>query len=208
MTFMMVDKVEEETPRTRGRPRKRIQKAQQIPGDVHLSNFPIMSISVSSHILAALFSNNGTVPLQVYFVLLANLLSFTTVRKSTRGKKVSTEDGREEEKEAADVLPSTLLDASSSLDRKLSILQGDGQPQVQETDVGTVNQAGIEAADAGQELQPECLENQTQDGCSEEAEEKDGQSRADIKGTMIKNGPRLPFSVLNKESASLIKSEV
>lgn len=96
--------------------------------------------------------------------------SFTTVRKSTRGKK----DEREEEKAAADVPPPTSLDASSS--------PSAGRPEIQRTEA--TRRAHVDAASAGQELQPELPENQTEEGCMEEGEEeKEGWSRADIKGT-------------------------
>nr|XP_046236930.1 uncharacterized protein LOC124054689 isoform X2 [Scatophagus argus] len=101
----------------------------------------------------------------------------TAVRKSTRGKKVSTKDEKEEEKEPADVVP-TSVDASLSLDRHPSTLSSDGQ-QVQKTEVDAASQADISAASAGQELHPL---NQTPEGGVEQGEEeKERWSRADIK---------------------------
>ncbi|XP_031706966.1 uncharacterized protein LOC116385549 isoform X1 [Anarrhichthys ocellatus] len=106
----------------------------------------------------------------------------TPVRKSTRGKKVTAKDEREQETEPAgtDVLPPTALDASSSLDKGPSVVSSVGQPEIQKTEVEAAGQADIDAASAGQELQPECPENQT---CVEEGEkeEKEGGSRVDIK---------------------------
>lgn len=97
---------------------------------------------------------------------------------------MSAKDEREEEKEAADVLPPTSLDASSSLEKDLS-LSSDGQPEAQKTqmEVAAASQADTNAASAGQELQPEHPENQTLEGCLKEGEEKkEGWSQADIKG--------------------------
>ncbi|KAK9524971.1 hypothetical protein VZT92_017327 [Zoarces viviparus] len=106
----------------------------------------------------------------------------TPVRKSTRGKKVTAKDEREEETEpaGADVLPPTALDACSSLDKGPSAVSSVGQPEIQKTEVEAAGQADIDAASAGQELQPERPENQT---CVEEGEEKEkeGGSRVDIK---------------------------
>ncbi|XP_027143700.1 uncharacterized protein LOC104936243 isoform X4 [Larimichthys crocea] len=92
----------------------------------------------------------------------------TPVRKSARGKKVSTD----EEKEAADVPPPTSLDASSSSDKDPSTSLSDGQQEVQKTEVEAASQTDVEASSAGYELQPERPENQT-------VEER--LSRADIK---------------------------
>ncbi|TKS93077.1 Matrin-3 [Collichthys lucidus] len=92
----------------------------------------------------------------------------TPVRKSARGKKVSTD----EEKEAADVLPPTSLDASSSSDKDPSTSLSDGQQDFQRTEVEAASQTHDEASSAGHELQPERPENQT-------VEER--LSRADIK---------------------------
>ncbi|TKS93076.1 Zinc finger protein 638 [Collichthys lucidus] len=92
----------------------------------------------------------------------------TPVRKSARGKKVSTD----EEKEAADVPPPTSLDASSSSDKDPSTSLSGGQQDVQRTEVEAASQTHDEASSAGHELQPERPENQT-------VEER--LSRADIK---------------------------
>uniref|UniRef100_A0A8C9WYX2 Matrin-type domain-containing protein n=1 Tax=Sander lucioperca TaxID=283035 RepID=A0A8C9WYX2_SANLU len=109
----------------------------------------------------------------------------TPVRKSTRGKTVTAIDEREQELEptSTDVLPPTLLDASSSLDNDPSTLSSDGQPEIQKTEVEAASPADMEAASAGQELQPEHPENQTLEGCVEEGEQekKEGRSRADLK---------------------------
>ncbi|KAM9335506.1 uncharacterized protein ABDE67_020491 [Symphorus nematophorus] len=107
----------------------------------------------------------------------------TPVRKSARGKKVSTKDEREEEEEEnepADVLPPTSISASSSLDKDPSTLSSDGQPEVQKTEVEVeaASQADVDAASAGQELQPERPKNQTLEGGEEE---KEGRSRTDVK---------------------------
>ncbi|KAM9335917.1 uncharacterized protein ABDE67_020909 [Symphorus nematophorus] len=107
----------------------------------------------------------------------------TPVRKSTRGKKVSTKDEREEEEEnePADVLPPTSLSASSSLDKDPSTSSADGQSEVQKTEVEVeaASQADVDAASAGQELQPERHENQTLEGGEEE--KKEGRSRTDVR---------------------------
>ncbi|XP_038588417.1 uncharacterized protein LOC119913158 [Micropterus salmoides] len=112
-------------------------------------------------------------------------------RKSTREKKVGTKDDREEGKEPADVLPSTSLDASSSLDKDLSTLLGDGQPESQkaEAEVEAAGQADVDAASAGYEEHPK---NQTLEQCVEE--EKEGRSRTDIK-------------VLSKQRGELVAPE-
>ncbi|XP_038587135.1 uncharacterized protein LOC119912168 isoform X2 [Micropterus salmoides] len=110
----------------------------------------------------------------------------TPVRKSTRGKKVGTKDEREEEEKEpaeADVLPPTSLDAS--LDKDLSTLSSDGQPEIQKTEaeVEAAGRADVDAApaaSAGQEPQPENPKNL--EGCVEAGEEeKEGRSRVDIK---------------------------
>ncbi|XP_045920987.1 uncharacterized protein LOC123980581 isoform X2 [Micropterus dolomieu] len=105
----------------------------------------------------------------------------TPKRKSTREKKVGTKDDREEGKEPADVLPSTSLDASSSLDKDLSTLLGDGQPESRkaEAEVEAAGQADVDAASAGYEPPLEHPKNQTLEQCVEE--EKKGRSRTDIK---------------------------
>lgn len=104
---------------------------------------------------------------------------------------MGTKDDREEGKEPADVLPSTSLDASSSLDKDLSTLLGDGQPESQkaEAEVEAAGQADVDAASAGYEEHPK---NQTLEQCVEE--EKEGRSRTDIKGTESRKKNRLrPF---------------
>ncbi len=88
---------------------------------------------------------------------------------------MSAKDEREVEKESAgaDVLPPISLHASSSLDKDLSTLSSDGQPEIQKTE-----------PDPEQEPQPERPENQPLEGCVEEGEEeKNRRSRPDIKGT-------------------------
>lgn len=108
---------------------------------------------------------------------------------------MSAKDEREEEKEAADLPPPTSLDATSSLDKDPSTMSSDGQPEAQKTEVDAASRADIDAASAGQKLQPELPENQTLKGCLEGAEEeKEGRSRADIKGTEKKKDGLRPFS--------------
>lgn len=107
---------------------------------------------------------------------------------------MSAKDEREEEKEVADVPPPTSLDATSSLDKDPSTMSSDGQPEAQKTEVDAASRADIDAASAGQKLQPELPENQTLEGCLEGEEEKEGQSRADIKGTEKKKDGLRPFS--------------
>lgn len=104
---------------------------------------------------------------------------------------MSAKDEREEEKEAADVPPPTSLDAPSSLDKDPSTMSSDGQLETQKTEVEAASQADSEAASAGQKLQPELPENQTLEGGEEE---KEGRSRADIKGTEKKKDGLRPFS--------------
>ncbi|XP_041820824.1 zinc finger protein 638-like isoform X2 [Chelmon rostratus] len=108
----------------------------------------------------------------------------TPVRKSTRGKKVSTNGETEEEKEPADVLPPASLDASSSPDKDSSTPSSDGhlETQKKEAEVEAASRAGVDAASAERELRPETPDNQTLDGCVEEGEEeKEGWSRTDTK---------------------------
>ena len=97
---------------------------------------------------------------------------------------MSAKDSTEEEKQA--------LDASTSSDKNPSTLSSDVPPEVQKKDEeeeeeeegGAARQADISASSAGQETQPELPEVQTPDECVEEGEEeKEGWSRADIKGT-------------------------
>ncbi|XP_038587133.1 mucin-17-like isoform X2 [Micropterus salmoides] len=104
----------------------------------------------------------------------------TPVRKSTRGKKVCKREGKQTSE--ADVLPPTSLNASSSLDKDLSTLSSDGQPEIQKTEaeVEAAGRADVDAASAGQEPQPENPKNL--EGCVEAGEEeKEGRSRVDIK---------------------------
>lgn len=106
--------------------------------------------------------------------------SFTTVRKSTRGKNIA-KDEREEEKESShtDVPPPTLLDYSSSLDKDTSLLSG-GQAEV-----ASVSQVDIDVTCAGQEPQPEHRENPNQETeqCVEQGEEeKQELGKGNIKG--------------------------
>ncbi|TDG99472.1 hypothetical protein EPR50_G00194850 [Perca flavescens] len=127
-----------------------------------------------------------------------------TVRKSTRGKTVTATEEREEELEPAstEVLPPTPLDASSSLDTDPSTLSSDGQPEIQRAEVEAASPADIEAASAGQELQPEHPGDQTLEGCVEEGEQekKAGRSRADIK--VVSKLRREPVGPESKRSRS------
>uniref|UniRef100_UPI0037E8B342 uncharacterized protein n=1 Tax=Semicossyphus pulcher TaxID=241346 RepID=UPI0037E8B342 len=101
----------------------------------------------------------------------------TPVRKSTRGKDVSSQEEREEEKEPNEELPPTSLKASSSLDKDSSKGSSVDQLLVQETtEVGAVRQPDTDAPSAGPEPQPK---DKTLEGCVEE--EKEGRSRTDIK---------------------------
>uniref|UniRef100_UPI0037E91895 enolase-phosphatase E1-like n=1 Tax=Semicossyphus pulcher TaxID=241346 RepID=UPI0037E91895 len=94
----------------------------------------------------------------------------TPVRKSTRGKNVSSQEEREKENESTDEVPPTPREASL-LDKSQS------KPEIQEiAEVEAASPVDIDAAFAGQEQQPE---NKTLEGCVEEEEE--GRSRADIK---------------------------
>lgn len=95
---------------------------------------------------------------------------------------MSPEDEREDQKEAADVLPPPSLHASSSADKDLSALSRDTQLEVQKTktEVEAANEADINAASAGQELQEEHPENQTVEEKRGE-EEKEERSRVDVK---------------------------
>ncbi|CAB1417832.1 unnamed protein product [Pleuronectes platessa] len=117
-TLVTVDEVEEEekkeTPRTRGRPKKRSRK--------------------------------------------------TPVRKSARGKKVV-----EQAESGSDAPPPTSLDASSSLDKDPSMLSSDSQQEIQKASLEGAGHSDIDAASAGQDLQPEAPENQRLEG--EEATE-------------------------------------
>ncbi|XP_059210782.1 uncharacterized protein LOC131989550 isoform X2 [Centropristis striata] len=96
----------------------------------------------------------------------------TPVRRSTRGKNVTTKDEKEEEEKepaCSDVLP------PAPLDKDLSV----SQPEIQKTEreEETENQADLDA-----EPQPEPGENQELEECVEEGEEeKEGWSRANSK---------------------------
>ncbi|XP_071315887.1 microtubule-associated protein futsch-like [Trachinotus anak] len=106
----------------------------------------------------------------------------SSVRKSTRGKKVGAQDEREEGNESAgsDNPPHTSVDPSSSLDKDPLTLSSDSQQENQKAEVEGANHANIHAASVGQELQPE---NQNLERCVEQGEEddKEGRSREDIK---------------------------
>ncbi|XP_069028196.1 uncharacterized protein [Embiotoca jacksoni] len=91
----------------------------------------------------------------------------TPVRKSTRGKKVSSADEAEKEKEAP-----VSLDSSSSVDKDPSAAPSDEQPDLHRTEVEAENQADLRVDSSGQQQQPECPENQTLEGCVEEGEEE------------------------------------
>ncbi|XP_034424646.1 uncharacterized protein LOC117751817 isoform X5 [Hippoglossus hippoglossus] len=93
----------------------------------------------------------------------------TPVRKSARGRKV---DEREEQESGSCVPPPTSLEASSSLDKDPSALSTDGQQEIQKEEEEGANPPDIEAASAGEDLQPESLEAE---------EEKEGWSSADVK---------------------------
>ena len=90
----------------------------------------------------------------------------TTVRKSTRGKKVGANDDKEE-KEAADNLP-TSHKVSLSLDHHQSRFSSDDQLEAHKTQVTAVSQADITTASAGQQLQSEFPGIQVYKGCEEE----------------------------------------
>lgn len=106
--------------------------------------------------------------------------SFTSVRKSTRGKKVSPED----QKEPADVLPPPSLHASSSADKDSSVSSGDTRLKVQKMKVEAADEADVSAASAGQKLQEEPPENQTEQEKQAE-EEKEGRSEVEVKGQRV-----------------------
>ena len=100
------------------------------------------------------------------------------MRKSARGKKVSAKDIIAEEQQA--------LDASSPSDKNPSTLLSGVPPEVQkkEEEVEAARQTDVSASSAGQKTQPQLPEVQTPEQCVEEGEEeKEGWSRADIKGT-------------------------
>lgn len=92
------------------------------------------------------------------------------MRKSVRGKKgVATHERENAETES---LPAASLE-SSSLDKNVSVLSSDDKPNSQKTQEKPESQPDVDAASAGQQQQPECLDNQTQEG----------PSRSDVKGT-------------------------
>ncbi|KAM6894152.1 uncharacterized protein PEZ65_021828 [Lycodopsis pacificus] len=125
----------------------------------------------------------------------------TPVRKSTRGKKVTAKDEREEETEpaGADVLPPTALDACSSLDKGPSAASSVGQPEIQKTEVEAAGQADSDAASAGQELQLERPENQT---CVEEGEKEEKDIKAASKRRRELLGPEAKRSRSQSPSVS------
>ncbi|XP_005753485.1 uncharacterized protein LOC102204272 isoform X1 [Pundamilia nyererei] len=85
------------------------------------------------------------------------------VRKSVRGKKgVATHEREDAETES---LPAASLE-SSSLDKNVSVLSSDDKPDSQKTEEKPESQPDVDAASAGQQQQPECLDNQTQEGLS------------------------------------------
>lgn len=104
-----------------------------------------------------------------------------TVRKSTKGETLSK---NKEEKETDDCLPPTSLKAPSSLNKTLSMLSNDAQPEAQKTEEEVEASSQTDISTAGHQ-QPHVLpKNQTVERCVEGgAEEKQRQSRADIKGT-------------------------
>ncbi|XP_041635686.1 uncharacterized protein LOC121504720 [Cheilinus undulatus] len=103
----------------------------------------------------------------------------TPVRKSTRGKAVSTEDKREEEKKPTEELLPTLLPAasSSSVDKDSSSLSKDIKVEVQVT---AEAEQDINSASAGPEPQQE---NKAQEECVEEkgVKEREERCQADVK---------------------------
>ncbi|XP_053271921.1 zinc finger protein 638 [Pleuronectes platessa] len=83
----------------------------------------------------------------------------TPVRKSARGKKVV-----EQAESGSDAPPPTSLDASSSLDKDPSTLSSDSQQEIQKASLEGAGHSDIDAASAGQDLQPEAPENQRLEG--------------------------------------------
>ncbi|XP_062240543.1 zinc finger protein 638-like [Platichthys flesus] len=83
----------------------------------------------------------------------------TPVRKSARGKKVV-----EQAESGSDAPPPTSLDASSSLDKDQSMLSSDSQQEIQKASIEGAGHSDIDAASAGQDLQPEAPENQRLEG--------------------------------------------
>ncbi|XP_006803485.1 uncharacterized protein LOC102795227 isoform X3 [Neolamprologus brichardi] len=85
------------------------------------------------------------------------------VRKSVRGKKGDATHEREDAE--TESLPAASLE-SSSLDKNVSVLSSDDKPDSQKTEEKPESQPDVDAASAGQQQQPECLDNQTQGGPS------------------------------------------
>ncbi|CAI5685601.1 zinc finger protein 638 [Oreochromis niloticus] len=97
----------------------------------------------------------------------------TPVRKSARGKPESTKDETEEE-EKTEPLPPASVNPTLSQDRDSSVPPGDGQAERTEEEAAT--QPDAAPAPAGPQQEPKCPDKETQEG-----EEKDGWSTADIK---------------------------
>ncbi|CAI5685604.1 uncharacterized protein LOC100710086 isoform X2 [Oreochromis niloticus] len=85
------------------------------------------------------------------------------VRKSVRGKKGDATHEREDAE--TESLPAASLE-SSSLDKNVSVLSSDDKPDSQKTEEKPESQPDVDAASAGQQQQPEYLDNQTQEGPS------------------------------------------
>ncbi|XP_041635189.1 uncharacterized protein LOC121504464 [Cheilinus undulatus] len=103
----------------------------------------------------------------------------TPVRKSTRGKTVSTKERREEGKEPTDELPTSSIEASSSLDKETA-------------EAEAVSQVDIDIAFAVPQIR---LENESLEGCAEEIGIKGKEwSPADIKDfNLLKFEPNNPL---------------
>uniref|UniRef100_A0A669E1V1 Zinc finger protein 638 n=1 Tax=Oreochromis niloticus TaxID=8128 RepID=A0A669E1V1_ORENI len=97
----------------------------------------------------------------------------TPVRKSARGKPERTKDETEEE-EKTEPLPPASVNPTLSQDRDSSVPPGDGQAERTEEEAAT--QPDATPAPAGPQPEPKCPDKETQEG-----EEKDGWSTADIK---------------------------
>ncbi|XP_041840732.1 zinc finger protein 638 [Melanotaenia boesemani] len=106
----------------------------------------------------------------------------TPVRKSPRGKVVSTIDEREEDEK--EPLPPASLDSSLNevkQEKATSAPSGEALPQIQKTEGEVVSQSEVDGASAGQHPQPASPDNQTLEGCVEEVEEEFGCSTGEAK---------------------------
>ncbi|KAM9425247.1 uncharacterized protein KZ484_008237 isoform 2-T2 [Pholidichthys leucotaenia] len=102
------------------------------------------------------------------------------VRKSTKEEQRVEKDETEEDIKNKNPLLPHSIESSSPVDKDSSAQSGDNQPEIQKTELETLSQSDVEVSSEKQQPEPECSDNQRENVMGEN-EEREGQSRADIK---------------------------